>query len=357
MALTALNWKRLATQTLAADATVAETLDAIFTAFATTSYNNGDARSAGNNQAWTATREQVGGTTVAVRCFPASAASATSRKQGVVFAGEDAGSISNFPLIDMYNSGPATRATGGANWQHTFLQNCLFVGHAMGVTNGDSDYDGTKGAGSSATDPPFSSGGFTGYLRFGDAGFHGSGKVILYESLDGIAMAFIDGSSGAYETQLLLAGGIIDPGSTDAADGEADDCRYGIICGANEGYNHLGVDSVFPYSGGSTDQEIAISWVPGSTTQFNMLTNIFASKNRSPGMLNLPSGKAIKIPLYVCELNTPYTFIGRYREIYLFQKANVGQTVSVSSNIVGHVLARTASPGTTYFSILLDGSS
>ena len=357
MALAALNWKRLATQTIAADGTVADTLDAIFTAFAATSYNNGDARSAGNTQAWTATRQQDGGTTTAVYCFPASAASATSRKSGVVFAGQDAGSISNFPLFDLHNSGPATRALGSATWQHNYLQNCLFVGHAMGVTNGASDYDGTGGAGSSATDSPFSSGGFTGYIRFGDADYHGSGKVIIYESLDAIAMIFVDGSSGAYNSSVMIAGGIIDPGSTDAADGEADYARYGICTNGNETFSNVGVDAIFPFMGGNTNQEVAISWVPTSTTQFHQLYPVIVSKQRAPGSFNLASGKAVKIPLYACEVNTPYTFIGRFREMYLFQKANAGNTVSVSSNIVGHVLGRTTSPGTTYFSFLLDGDA
>ena len=358
MALTALNWKRLATQTLGASATVADTLDAIYTAFQATSYNNGDSRSAGNTQAWTAARQQSGGTTTAVYCFPASAASATSRKQGVIFAGQDAGSISNFPLLDMYNSGPSQRALGSASWQHDYLQNCLFVGHAMGVTNGASDYDGTGGAGSSASDSPFSTGGFTGYCRFGDAGFHGSGKVILYESLDAIAMIFVDGSSASYQTDLFIGGGFIDPGSTDAADGEADNGRYGMACSCNQAFTTLGTaDGIFPFTGGNTNQEISISWVPGSTTQWNMLYPVIIHKNRSPGSFNLPSGKAIKLPMYACESNSPHTFIGRFREIYMFQKANAANTVSVSSNIVGHVLADAMSPGTTQFSILLDGSS
>ena len=358
MALTALNWKRLATQTLGGSATVADTLDAIYTAFQASTYNNGDSRSAGNTQAWTAARQQSGGTTTAVYCFPASAASATSRKQGVVFAGQDAGSISNFPLLDLHDSGPSTRAAGSQSWQHDYLQNGLFVGHAMGVTNGASDYDGTGGAGSSATDSPFSTGGFTGYCRFGDAAFHAGGKVIMYESLDAIAMVFVDGSSAGYETALFIGGGIIDPGSTDSADGETDYGRYGMACSCNENFSVLGhADSQFPFMGGNTNQEIALSWVPGSTTQWNMLYPATVHKNKTPGMFNLPSGKAIKLPMYACEATSPFTFIGRFREIYMFQKANAANTVSVSSNIVGHVLADTMSPGTTQFSMLLDGSS
>jgi hypothetical protein len=362
MALAALDWKRLATQTLGGSATVADTLDAIYTAFQATSYNNGDARSAGNVQAWTAARQQTGGgVTTAVYCFPASAASAVSRKSGVVFAGQDAASISNFPLFDMYNSGPATRKLGSETWNHDYLQNCLFVGHAMGVTNGASDYDGTGGAGSSATDSPFSTGGFTGYSRFGDEGFHGSGKVILYESLDAIAMIFVDGSSVQYETSLFIGGGILDPGSTDSADGEADYGRYGMSCSSTPtggSFSTLGTgDGIFPYSGANNNQEVAVSWVPGSTTEFNVLYPGTIHKNRSPGSFNLPSGKAVKIPTYAIEKNNPYTFIGRFREVYMFQKANAANTVSVSSNIVGHTLADTLSPGTTQFSLLLDGSS
>ena len=44
-------------------------------------------------------------------------------------------------------------------------------------------------------------------------------------------------------------------------------------------------------------------------------------------------------------------------DIRRLSKANAANTVSVSSNIVGHVLADTMSPGTTQFSMLLDGSS
>ena len=127
---------------------------------------------------------------------------------------------------------------------------------------------------------------------------------------------------------------------------------------AQGGFSDLGgADGIFPFSGGNTNQEIALSWYPGSTTQFNMLYPATIHKSRSPGMFNLPSGKAVKIPMYACEYNTPYTFIGRYREMYMFQKANAANTVSVSSNIVGHVLADAMSPGTTSFSLLLDGSS
>ena len=179
MALTALDWKRLPMQTLGASATVADTLDAIYNAFQATSYNNGDSRSAGNVQAWTASREQVDGTTVAVYCFPAGAAHAVSQKQGMIFAGQDAGSITNFPLMDHDNSNGPAQSNNNQSWGWTFNQNNLFVGHVMGVTNGASDYDGTGGARNNANTSPFTTGGFTGYARFGDADYHQNGKVIF----------------------------------------------------------------------------------------------------------------------------------------------------------------------------------
>jgi hypothetical protein len=355
MALGALNWKRLATQTLASDATVADTLDAIYNAFAATSYNNGDTRSAGNAQAWTARREQDGSTTEAVYLHPAPATSTTSGKNAVVFAGKDAGSISNFALFDL-DAGPATAQRSTQSWGQDFLQNCLFVGHAQGVTNGYSDW--SSFARTSATTSPYTSGGFTGYVRFGDAAFHGSGKIILYESVDAIAMVFVDGSSGTYQTDLLLAGGFMDPGSTDAADGELDYARYGLACGCNNIFSTLGsADSVFPWTGGNNNQEISIIWVPRSTTQFNVMGPVVIHKNKTPGMLNLPSGKAVKIPMYGCVWFTPFTFIGRFREISMFQPANAGNTVSVSSSIVGHTIGDATTPGVAYFSLLLDGSS
>lgn len=72
MALSTLNWKKLAVVTLAGSA-IHQILDGVYTALISTTYYNGAARTPGSGSAWTGARYQNGGTTEAVWGTPPSA--------------------------------------------------------------------------------------------------------------------------------------------------------------------------------------------------------------------------------------------------------------------------------------------
>lgn len=328
MTLAALTWKQLPTQTVVANATVAQMLDAIYTAFTSTTYADGTARTPGSGVAWTFSRYQLTGTTEAIYGTPVT----NTLNQKIILAG----SASTYTPVMMTNC--------------SYAANNLFVGLAK-----------NSGAFSSWTGAtPFTSGQFSGYAAVFTKNATYGLTIKCYESQDGILGVMYVGTSGW--TATFGGGALIDPESTDTTnDSESDGKIYAVCASGNTGGLNYGVGThnatynmfgnIITTSAAGNGHNKLAAFVPGSATILPlpkiMAMGYFGNSFQTRG------GKNVRIPVLVgwypawIDATNAYathtTFAGRVREAWIFGKGVGGQVLRNAGTDIGYILSNSPS--------------
>lgn len=324
MTLAALTWKQLPTQTVAANATIAQILDAVYTAFTATSYADGTVRTPGSGVAWTFSRYQLSSTTEAIYGTPVT----NALNQKFILAG----SASTYTPVMMTNC--------------SYAVNTLFVGLAKNGGN-FSTWNGAT---------PFTSGQFSGYAGVFTKNATYGLTIKCYESQDGVLGVMYIGNSGY--TSTFGGGALVDPESSDTTnDSESDGkiytvCSSGVTLNATYGvgthantYNMFGNVLTTTASGNAHNKFAA--FVPNTATILPM-PKIMANGYFS-NTLQTRSGKNVKIPILVgwysswTDPTNPYathtTFAGRVREAWIFSKGVGGQVLRNAGVDIGYILS------------------
>ena len=337
MAASALNWSYIGKATLGGSATIADALDAIYDLFNQATNDLGASR---GNATWDPNKITDGGVTIGVRLSAGSDASATCQGCPIILAGK-AGTISDFPLMDFSNFQFLTGDSQTSN--HTFENSVLYGGLAKNAGSFTSLSPG-------AAVTPFTSGGWTGFARITDNNFWANGKIYAYECKDAIWLTFVDGSSGIGLADHFTAGGIIDPGSLNSLDGEADNVRYGMISSANKQMttNSPGNQSDFPNISVTDNDHISVAYVPGATT-YTMVGMVCTTQKLNAGQGGnnsgtLPSGAFYFDTMTFNEFHAvggSRRVIGKWRQVLMWQgRHTVGQEVQSGGAPVGYLLGR-----------------
>lgn len=302
-------WQYVGSQSFVA-ATIEAAFNALYTLGTAVTYADGSTRTPGSGNAWTWSRYQATGVTEAVYASPPSG----SLGQRVIFAGS---TTAKTPTM----ISPDTWATN--------------TGLVSLVKNA-----GAFNAWDNAA--PFTSGEFPGYARCWSTAA-GTGTVYLWEC-DGALLASFN---GAY---LILAGAIIDPGSSDGLDAESDGLRYGFVVSGSGGV----CDTTWQSSvtNGTWLRHVANvgaahGWVfePGSATVIAAQAPLYGRSAMTTTGLKTKSGAWQRLPISIRATGTaPNDFlIGRLREVFLFADSQTPRSLSVASVVQGWVVAASAS--------------
>lgn len=321
MALTALTWRQLPVQNLAAGYTITSLLDAIYTALGSSTYVNGAARTPGSGVAWTVSRYQAVGVTQAVYCYPPT----NTLNQQVILAG--ATTLKT----------PVMAASAAA-----FATNTLYGALAKNA-GAFSSWDGAA---------PFTSGQFSGYVATHTVQATYGLAVRVYESQDGI-FVLINAATAA-QSNYFFAGGLIDPETGDTtSDAESDGKLYSLGCGnvtlgTVQFEGGLGSTSaaskMFAHQYQSTPTTAFnkhLAFTPGGSTLLGLSrTARYTTMGTAFGSR---AGKYARLPIILSFTDTvqlytdpPITYAGRLREICLTRKAVSGSTLRSSGTDVGY---------------------
>lgn len=312
MSLELLNWKALPATYPSQSSTVSDLLNDIYSVLTySTKYLDGSPRTYGVNAAWTWSKEVSGSTTLAIYGVPPN----STLNHRVILAGS-----------------PTTRTPVMAS-PDGFTANIIDVSVA-------------KNAGaftSYSSSAPFTSGQFFGYWHWCslNSGLFDDTKLYqIFESKDcfGISVLQSDGTT----CTPFIAGAILDPDSTNSLDAETDGKLYGIITGGSSVANTIDF-TVFTtthftnHSTLSTGRSHAGIFLPN--------TGSIAATSRVNGALttNLPyttrNGKIVREPIHY-QLNTsPYSYVGRLREVYISKSSLYGNVLYESGSQTGAFIA------------------
>lgn len=303
MSVTALNWKKLATVTLAGTA-INQMLDGIYTALGAATYYDGSARTPGSGSAWTVARYQNAGTTEAVYAVPPTGALAHK----VIFGGA---------------SGAKTPTMASPD---TWVANCVMVGLAKNA--------GAYNAWDNAA--PFTSGQFYGYWRMNTSTT--DTKVNVYECEECLMVRFESGTNVGHH---VLIGALWDPGSVAATAAESDGRRYGMaLTSSSTGTTvnfHEAVQVFLSHSitnGAAHCMVAAIGAVATFTPCLRFLMMATGGMSTTTNLLNA-AGEAIGIPIYhmVNSAAPNDYFVGVLRNVYHI-KNGVSEAVRQNSSAV-----------------------
>jgi hypothetical protein len=338
MALPALTWRELPTQVLTSGYTIYQMLDAIYTAYQSSTYINGVARTIGSGVAWTMSRYQNGANTEAVYGFPPT----NTLTQQVIIAG-----------TNVVKSPTPTIAPNNA----AYTQNQLYVG----INKNSGAFTSWNAA------LPFTSGSFSGYTCWSTIIAQNS-SIRCFESQDGIFVAVNITGTGS-PGQYLLAGGLIDPetGNT-TLDAESDGKLYVVGNGypvtstsydggnsSSAGANQILFAHHYQF-GSAVNANHFYAFTPGSATMLALQRQARAAPTGAS--YSTRSGLYARLPICLnfCDSTLNYTspsatWAGRLREICFTKTAASGTTLRNSGTDVGYYLSDNA--GTNANSIIL----
>ena len=298
MAVTALNWKKLATVTLAGSA-INQMLDGIYTALGASTYYDGSARTPGSGSAWTVARYQNAGTTEAVYAVPPVGALAHK----VIFGGA---------------AGAKTPTMASPD---TWVVNCVLVGLAKNA--------GAYNAWDNAA--PFTSGQFYGYWRLTSQTT--VVRVTVYEAEECLLVRY---ETSANIGNMCLIGALWDPGSVAATAAESDGRRYGVAVTNNNGVTSNFHEAVQAWLGHGVTVSTAHTMVAGvgavATFTPCVRNSIVGSGLSSTTFLTNAAGEALGIPIYH-QYNTAAPndqFVGVLRNVYVI-KNSISEAVRQTS--------------------------
>ncbi len=315
--LPALNYKYIGKFTVSSS-TAQNCLKALDTAFNSNTYADGTLRSVGTGSAWTPTSFLSSSNTVAVSLAPVS----SSLSHRIIYAGGQTANISPSPTM----IGSDVNSTSN---------NRLIFGLAKNTVNGT--YVNWSNSN------PYTSGSFTGYLGFANAGT--TSFIHAYESQDTV---MVIAELNTNQVQISLAGAAIDPETTTAGNAESDGKIYGVFSS-----DYLSFASVI--NGGTSGQQTFLSY--GGVTAgmaksyiFNFGSSAILLTTRHVVPYNATTfknttGEFIRQDIYM-EVANGGTFYGRLREIVMFP-VNLSFTKFTVSNIVNGFIVGAASNATS----------
>ena len=313
MSLAALSHKYIGRFTLPAQ-TPSGSFSAINSALTSTTYADGNSRTAGSGVAWSST---LAASTVAAILSPAS----SSLGQKIICAGGSAGSPTML-TPDAYSS----------------------TKFHMGLAKNAGSYVSWNNAN------PFSAGQFSGYY----GGVIPSAALTLYlhiyESIDTIWIIHETAAGALYYT---VGGAILDPESSNASCSESDGKLYGIMTSgasaaeiAHQGPGNYGL---LYYAGGNGQTHASI-FSPGTSTMLPIeRQNVNYNVVNSPTYKNL-AGEFVRQPIFF-EKDGGGTWYGRLREVLVFPNSLSNTKFTLSSVVNGYILG--SSTTTTSNTILL----
>lgn len=308
MSLPHVEWRYVGSKSFTS-ATVASALDAIYSLGTTGSYADATSRVQGTNSAWNFTGNifQSSSVTEAVWCTPPG-----TNLQTILMAG----SAINSP------TGSAMASPDIATTNNMFVN----------ITKGSGSYNNWT------LNPPITSGTTFGYWKaWTTAG--GTGNVYLWESKECIAV-ILNTSTG--QTYGFIAGAILDPESSDAADAESDGRLYGI---ATSGATVISttfltntVSNQFLNQHGSLNGNSHYGiFTPGSSTLITLRpVQILALSDTTT--FRTTSGRFVRQTISACKFNSPNAFTGRLRDIMYCTNGKTGQKLLDGAITIGYLL-------------------
>lgn len=306
MSLQHVQWKYVGSVAFAS-ATVASVLDAVYVLGTTGSYADATPRSQGAGSAWSFTGNTFlsSSTREAVWCYPPSPSGSS---QVVLMAGSAINS-------------PTGSAMASPDLSTT---NNMFVN----ITKGSGSFNNWT------LNPPITGGTTFGWWKTWIT-TAGVGNAFLWESKECIAV-ILNTSTGT--TFGFIAGAIIDPESSDAVDAESDGRLYGIICSgpivistsfatSTSFLSHIATNSN-THSGVFTPSAGTI--IPISINQLLAMSDTTTFRTTS--------GKFVRQAITMRKNSTPFTFIGRLRDVMYCTDGKTGQKLMDGATTIGYLL-------------------
>lgn len=305
MALTALTWKRLPTQT-PVTGLVSDVLDAVYTALGSATYYDGAGRTPGSGSAWTVSRFQNVGLTEAVYATPPTG----TLNQRIIFAGRTASGAGTM-------AAPDTSAAG-------VLQ--VSVNKNSGAFN---DWTAAN---------PFTSGQFFGYWRLVACAAVTVQKVNVYESAEAVIVACETATGTVY---ACILGAYLDPGTSDVADAEVDGRTYGVCTQgtvANVPNSFWTTGAFLSYSATANSYHAGI-FTPGAGTikPADLLSSMFNVVNTT--CLLTPSGAPVLTPVLIGDDGGAGRCFGRIREVCMTRDGKLRELLQVGGVDTAHIVA------------------
>ena len=323
MPLPALNWRRLAPVTLAAN-TVNDMLGAVYTAGTAVTYADGSTRTPGVNCAWTWAQDttnalQPGATTAVWGTPPTSfpgpgvANPGTVIPQTVIWAGSTA-----IPT----NTLQYTSTTSDAR-----LANIVYVGQCKNP--------GAYANWNSAT--PFTTGQFTGFATAAPLPSAAVwGQMQMYESQEAVVVQFWRAAANV-QTSSSIAGAFVDPNSSSLLVSETDGRLYGLSSSGSNNYNSSTflttvTDTLFYETQTANNSRFGF-FGPGTATIAGVRR--FGTFAPGTGTVSLNSDIPL-LPLYAASTST--FVIPRLREIFIVRDLLSAQRIQVGGVDAAYVL-------------------
>lgn len=305
MSLETLAFKYIGQFTLPAS-TLPGTLETINTAFSSTTYADGSARTAGSGVAWTPEAQLSSGTPIAISLTPVG--STLSHK--VIYAGGAAGS----PVMITPDTYSNTRLIFGLCKNAGSLSNWSSIN-------------------------PFSAGEFSGYTT----AFIANTSIVsihVYESKDTILLV---GQNSAGALYYSYSGAIIDPETSNASAAESDGKVYGLF---TSGYNGAaGTPNYFGNFGAYSFLNHGASAGQSHGYIMNFGAASVTAVKRSNALLTIPTAadvlkntesEYVRLPIYV-EVGGR-RFYGRLREVFMFGYGTSFTKLTVSNVVTAYIL-------------------
>lgn len=321
MPLPALNWRRLAPVTLAAN-TVNDALNAIYTAGTALTYADGSTRTPGTDCAWTWAIDntnalQPGATTACYATpptvFPGVTNPGTVIPQTVIWAGSTAA-----PTATLQYTSVTTDAR---------TANMIYVGQCKNP--------GAYSNWNTAT--PFTTGQFTGFATAAVLPASAVwGQMQMYESQEAVVVQFWRAAANA-QASSSIAGGFLDPGSAAASVSETDGRLYGLSSSGSNNYNSATfltatTDALFYETQTANNSRFGF-FVPGSAGIGGMRR--FGTFAPGTGTVSL-NGDIPLLPYYAASTST--FVIPRLREIFIVRDLLSAQRIQVSAVDYAYIL-------------------
>jgi hypothetical protein len=321
MSLPALEWRKLPIVTTAVTSSTSDFLNIIYNMLTGSTYFDGSVRTIGSGSAWSGSKAFVtGSNTEAILCYPPLR---TALSQSILITGRNTTGASSGGTPTML----ATDASFGTD------AICVGLSKNSGTFT---NWTGSLPMGSSSS--------FSGHTKvITSLSGNSNLKITIYESKEAIALDIGNLATNPTINYVTLCGAIIDPQQTiTSTEAELDNRIYGLLRSDSTGGiggNFLETTSFLDYAG-TTNSPKSSYFVPQQSS-FNTMA---CTKILTAGLLvsfTSLSGKLVKLPLYMINNTTTYSFLGTLRDVYIIRDSSNNLVFrDGSSNIVGFTIGK-----------------
>ncbi len=168
-------------------------------------------------------------------------------------------------------------------------------------------------------------------------------KITIYESKEAIILNVGNGNTNPTTNYVGMCGAIIDPQQTIiSTEAESDNRIYGLL----RSDHSFGVNTSFYGAAGNFIDHNSSASNPKALYFVPQLSSLKTMQCIKPivyaqlSTLTSISGKLVKLPLYMTNSATPYSFVGTLRDVYMIRDSNNNLIFrDGSSNIVGFTIS------------------